>query len=302
MEVSQAVPTSAEPTTNIAGQSSHTPTPQAPTPEAPTLETAPEAKPDMSAEEERIHRHIVKLTKKERELQKGFHELKQAKAELDSYKKELEEYRSLREKAKADPLALTKHFGIEYKSLTNQILNDERPTPEMEIQSLREKIQKLEDERSQERQQAERSKTEATIENFKGEVVSYLEAKGDQYELVRTFGAYDQIISQIYDHWKETGEYLQVDDVASALESQMEQEARKLLSLKKLSPKQAAQVTEALENKENAPAAPSLENPKPPSASKTLTNTMVSQGTAPKPTYLSDEESKREAAKLLKWN
>jgi hypothetical protein len=129
-------------------------------------------------------------------------------------------------------------------------------------------------------------------------MVSYLESQGEKYELIKTFNAYDQVMNSVYEHWKETGEYLKVDEVADELESQMELEARKLLGLKKLTPKQEAQVAEALETKDQT----AVEAPKSFEPPKTLTNKMVAAvAPAKSATGLSEEESKAAAAKLLRW-
>lgn len=263
--------------------------------EAPPAEPTP---PAMTEQEKKYHEAFAKLTRREREIQRQAQEFKAEKHRIEQEIKELNEYKSLREKAKLDPLALTRHFGLDYKQLTNQILNDDKPTTDTEISYLKEQVEKLRAEKQLEVQRAEQEKAEKTISSFKSDMVSYLESQGDKYELIKTFNAYDQVMNSVYEHWKETGEYLKVDEVADELENQMELEARKLLGLKKLTPKQEAQVAEALEAKDQAPVEP----PKSFEPPKTLTNRMVAAAVPAKSgALLSEEESKAAAAKLLKW-
>lgn len=276
---------------------------QAPVATEAPVEAAPPATPEAPKEDpqERVERQILLLTKKEREVQRQFQTLKQQQQQLADAMKEIEEYRSIKQKAKTDPLAFNKHFGIEYKQLTDQILNDERPTPEMLIGTLKEEIEALKAEKSKEREEQDRQQREQLVNTFKEGIKDYVQSNADKYELIQAFGAHDQIFSMIHNHWKETGgheggEYLPVSTVAEYLESQMEQEAKKLLSLKKLSPKMEAKVEAALESKESSGDASKT-------APKTLTNTLASQGAQPAPArnYKRDDESLQEAAKLLRW-
>lgn len=258
---------------------------QSTAPEAPKVETPPA--------DERIERQIISLTRKERELQKQFSEMKRQKAEMEQYMKDLNEYKSLKEKARVDPLAITRHFGIEYKQLTDQVLNDERPTPTALIDELKNEIQQLKDGLSKKEQDQQNSLREESINSFKNDIKSFVDQKGDDFELIKTFGAYDQVFQTLYDHWQETGEYADVAEAARLIESNMEAEAKKLLGLKKLSPKMEAKVEAVLDNKVQTD----------PGMSKTLTNTLASQGAATQKaqSYLDDDASIREAAKMLKW-
>ena len=287
--------TATGPAVNMSGQSSMTDAPAVDATETPVVE----APVEQTADERKYHEAFAKLARKEREIQRQAHEYKQQKARFEQEAKELAEYKSLKERAKADPLALTRHFGLDYKQLTNQILNDDKPTTDMELMTLKEQVEQLKAERQLEIQKQEQANTEKTINAFKSEMVSFLEGQGEKYELIKSFNAYDQVMNTVYEHWKETGEYLQVNEVADQLEAQMEAEARKLLSLKKLSPKQAEQVAEALDAKEGAAPEPQ----KPFQPAKTLTNQMNTQAPIAKPAaLLSEEESKRQAAKLLRWS
>ncbi len=262
-------------------------------------ETQVAEKPAEDAKQDKYHDAFLKLTKKERDLQRQLQEFKAQKQKIDLEMKELQEIRQLKEKAKIDPLAISKHFGIDYKQLTNQILNDERPTTEMELQALKDEVARLRDEKQRERQESEAAQTEKAIASFKNDLQTFIEGQGDKYELIKTFNAYDQVMNTVYEHWNQTGEMIDVDKVADQLEAEMEAEARKLLTLKKLTPKQVAEVTEALNTKEGVQA--QADGSK--TATKTLTNDLIAQAPPPKSAaYLSDEESKREAAKLLRWS
>lgn len=299
-----------EVTTNATGGASSmaAPTPgvvppgteAAPAAEAPPTEAAPpEPKEDVAA---LFDQKFALITRREREVQKAVQQFKQQQAEMAEALKELNEYRTLKERAKTDPLAFVKHHGIEYKQLTDQVLNDERPTPEMLIDNLRAKIEALEAERSDERKAQDQKQRDQLVSTFKDGIKEYVESNAEQYELIKAFGAHDQIFNMIHDHWRQTGgpdggEYLPVQKVAEYLENQMFQEAQKLMTLKKLSPKDQAKVEAALENKDSAQAV----QPKP--QPRTLTNNLSSSGAQPaavRPKF-DDDTSLREAAKLIRW-
>jgi len=298
-----------EVTTNATGGASSmaAPTPgvqvpgteAAPAAEAAQVETPPAPKEDLQAV---FDQKLTMITKREREVQRAVQQFKQQQAEMAEALKELNEYRTLKERAKTDPLAFVKHHGIEYKQLTDQVLNDERPTPEMLIDNLRSKIEALEAERSAERQAKDQQQRDQLVETFRNGIKEYVETNADKYELIKAFGAHDQIFSMIHNHWKETGgadggEYLPVEKVAEYLENQMFEEAQKLMTLKKLSPKDQAKVEAALESKDANQAVP--QKPQP----RTLTNNLSSSGAQPAAARpkLDDDTSLREAAKLIRW-
>lgn len=291
------------PTTNIVPTQPSVPTTQTISPGLPGAETVV---PQETAPKEDLQavfdQKLTLITRREREVQKAVQQFKQQQAEMAEALKELNEYRSLKERAKTDPLAFVKHHGIEYKQLTDQVLNDERPTPEMLISNLQAKIEALEAERSDERKAHDQKQRDQLVSTFRDGIKDFVETNGEKFELIKAFGAHDQIFNMIHNHWKETGgqdggEYLPVEKVAEYLENQMFEEAQKLMTLKKLSPKDQAKVEAALESKDNAPFVP--QKPQP----RTLTNNLSSSGAQPsgsKP-YLRDDESLQEAAKLIRW-
>jgi len=168
------------------------------------------------------------------------------------------------------------------------------------ISNLQAKIEALEAERSAERQAQDQQQRDQLVSTFQNGIKDYVESNADKYELIKAFGAHDQIFNMIHNHWRQTGgpdggEYLPVQQVAEYLENQMFEEAQKLMTLKKLTPKQEAQVQAALDSKVDAPAV----KPQP----KTLTNNLSSSGAQPATSRgrVSDDESLQEAAKLIRW-
>lgn len=257
---------------------------------APIAEQPPEA--PKTAEEERLHRQIMAMTRKERELQKMEARIKQEAAAHGTTKKEYEEYLSLKEQAKTNPLAFAKHFNLELKSLINQTLNDERPTTEMTLQALQDEVQRLKDEKSKERQLSERKQAEALVDRTQNEIKQFIDAQGETYELIREFGAYEKVFERAYEVWQQTGETPPIQQIADEMEAGFLAEAQKLLRLKKLTPKQAEAVQEIVDAKADAAK---------PGSGKTLTNSMT-PATAPQQSrLLPREQSLAEAAKLIRW-
>jgi hypothetical protein len=111
---------------------------------------------------------------------------------------------------------------------------------------------------------------------------------------VQANDATELVYQVIEEHHASTGEILDIKRAADAVEAHLLEEAKKLIERPKIKglmqPKAPTAPSNATKS-EAAKAAPSA---------KTLTN---ASATKPSPVarYLSDDESKAEAAKLIKW-
>ncbi len=223
---------------------------------------------------------------------------REVEARLKAQQEQYQQWEHARKAAKTNPIAFMEQNGLSYKEITDYLLNDNAPTPEQRVKALEEK---LEQDRA-DREAAEQGRREAeinrTIETAKANIEEYVLSQGEAYELIQANGAYDTVFEVIQAYWNRTGEMLPVDTAAKYVEEHLEEQARKLLSLKKLAPKAAEAAVPELQ-----PGLPSgrvnVASPGP----TTLTNSLVA-GASPPPAageYLSDEESKRRAAALLRW-
>jgi hypothetical protein len=148
-----------------------------------------------------------------------------------------------------------------------------------EIENLRKEIQ---DKESQKQQEYEKQ----VINNFKQELENFVTSNED-YELIRANSAHDLVFNVVEEHYNRTGRVLSNKEAADAVEAHLLEEAKKLLTLKKL----AAAPQIAPKQPEVRKVAQTLTN----NNATTLTNPVVSKG-------LSREESLAQAASMIRWS
>lgn len=247
-----------------------------------------DAKPE---EDPRFAPKFAALAKKERVIQEREQKVKAVEGELAAYTKAKAE-------AKLDPIALLRAHGWEYDTVTQFVLNDSKLTDAQRVKIL-------EDEQAQGKKAAETAAEAAKREHaqraeasHKEALKAYIDTNADTYELIRAHDAYDLVYDVQASHYQKTfnqevgsGEILAFDTAANMVEKYLDDKHQKVISSTK---KYGQKVSEP-------GAQPSATTP--PVSSPTLTNRM--HGTAtPSPAagkMLSEEESKREAAKLLRF-
>ena len=242
---------------------------------------APKEDPDLS-------RRFAAIARRERALQQRE---AQAKEQLES----VQRFEAARKAARTNPIAFLQEAGLSFQEITDYVLNDNQPSPDAQIKALKEQIEQ--DKRDREALEAQRREQElnGTVQGFQRQIQSFVDSQGDTYELIRENGAYGTVFEVIEQYWNQNGQMLPVDVAAKHVEDYLEAQARRLLGLKRFAPKEAppAQTQETMSAPTNAVGA----NPPP----KTLTNDIVPSSGATQNRYLSDDESKREVAKLLRW-
>lgn len=209
-------------------------------------------------------------------------------------KKQREEYRAYQDEQKLlneNPLEWLSKKGITFDKLTQLALNDGKKPAEMQIQELKESLER----ERREKEEAEKTNAQKAYENqkqsFITEIDEFLNQNKDTYEL--TFVAADastMIYDVIEQHYLKNKRVLPVKDAVEMVEKYFETEVdEKYMKLNKIKSKLAP--------KEPAPA-PAPEGRQSP----TLTNSQASSVPTPATNPVkSIDESKREAAKLLKW-
>lgn len=271
-------------------------------PEAVKAEAAP--KPEAAKPvDEKLASKFAALSRKEKQIREQRRELdardqrlKALETELNKMKAERESQDSeLKSKLKSGGLkALRDEVGLTYEQLTEQALNDENPTPQQMMQRLREELKseyseqisalrkELEDEKARKQQDAEESAKNA----YKSELKDFI-SKNEKYELTQTNEAYDLAYDVAEQYYAQTGKVLSYEEAANYVEEHLEEQANKILELKKIKAKLGA-------------AQPKVEAKTATTA--TLSNSMSAELPVNGSRTLSKEESLREAAKLIRWD
>jgi hypothetical protein len=264
-------------------------------------EPAVEVKPEDVAkkqEEERLASKFAALSKREKQLRER-EKLLNAKLEAEKQKWESETSEKLKstvsvEELRNDPLSAIEKAGLTFEQFAQIILNDGKPTTEMMLsqaeKKMLSKIEDLERKLQEKDQMGEKQREEAAKQNMLSDIQTLVESD-NKYEFIKANEAFDLVIDTMERHYNKTmeeegeGRILSIQEAADAVEAYFEQEAEKLLKLQKVQSK-----FKPAQAKPQSKTAPTLSN-------------AVSSPAAPKMTkFMSDDESKAEAAKLLKWN
>jgi len=277
--------------------------------ESPQTPVAEPAAPQTEApkQDDKFASRFAALSRKEKEIrlreQKAEQERKAWEAEKKALQEKLSPYENLDEVVKANPLKFLSEKGITYEELTKQVLNDQNPTAERMIQNLEEKLsrkyeaqlaelqKKIEEKEAQEAEQQLEQQKQA----YRAEINDYV-TKNDKYELIALNNAQETVFEVILQHYEQTkaeGEprVMEISEAADAVEAYLEEQASALLEKsKKLKSKLGASTPSS-----NKPEGEKRQSP------STLSNAQAVQAVTTGQRNLSSEESKAEAAKLLRW-
>ena len=233
------------------------------------------------------------LRDREAEYESKFEEMERRLAEYETQSQEPEvDWEQL---LRRDPLRALEEAGLGYDKLTELALNDGKLTPDMQMSAMREEIErdykrKFEDleERLVAKEEAEAEEYYNSVqENFQHEIGSFINENNEAYELINASEANELVYDVIEEHYNETGRILDLKDAADAVESYLEEEAGKLMKLKKLSGRLDVNPEELFE----------------PDSPVTLSNDHAAQVVHENAQrMLSTEESKARAARMLQWD
>ena len=234
-------------------------------------------------------RKFAALSRKEKALRERELELER---KYGSKEKEL----PLERRIRSNPLKALEELGLDYDKLTELALNDGRLTPDMQIKLMREELENdykekfnsLEERLNAKEKMEEEAKYDAVKQGFVGEIESFINENKNDFEYVAHNEATDVVYDVIEEHYNETGRILDIKEAVEAVESYLEEEAEKLLNLGKV------------KNRLNS-IRDEYEQPQRQSQ-VTLSNAHSAQANERVGRKLSDEESKREMARMLQWD
>jgi hypothetical protein len=266
----------------------------------PVAEAAPaEVAPEQQQQEQQFAAKFAALSRKEKairqreaQVSQQMQELQQRLVQLEQQGKELESYKSIPDRLKKEPFKVLQEQGLSFEQLAEMVLNDGKPTQDMIMSEYEKKIMsKMED---LERKLAEKEAKEqeqrydAAIEQFQGQLTDFINQNED-YDLIRANDAVDLVFQVIEQHHTETGEILSNKEASDAVEEYLLEEAKKLVDREKV-------------KKLLQPQTPPKSAAPTGKSSPTLSNAQAAQASKSQSRRLSDEESKVEAAKLIRWD
>lgn len=263
--------------------------------------TAPEV-PEVSAEqkqaEERFAAKFAALSRKEKQIrqreQAMEQRLKQMEAQLQAKESEFSSKYIDPSKIKSQPLDVLKEQGWTPEKLAELMLNDGKPTQDMLMSEYESKfmtkIEALEKKLAEKEAKEQEEKYNNTLTSFQAQLTDFVN-KTEDYDLIRANDAVDLVYQVIEQHHAETGQILSNKEASDAVEEYLLEEAKKLVDRDKV--KKLLQPTQAKPTQKPTQAVGGKSSP-------TLSNA-VSATATPSSRNLSNEESKAEAAKLIRW-
>jgi hypothetical protein len=273
------------------------PAPEAPIVQAPeaapvtrSVEAVPDAEKVEPKEDPKFAARFAALTRKEQAI-------RAQEAEVKEWKNKYRAYEEEERLAKDNPLKWLEKRGLSYDKLTQLALNDGAKPAEMQVQELREQLEREKQEREERETERAKKDVEYKTQEFLSGVDEFLTANSDTYELLRNHEDGPGLVLEVMNvHKQKHGRVLSVTEAAEFIEKHFEGELEtKYGKIKKIRNKFGTPPADPAPPV--VPAAPALRTQSP-----TLTNNQAASVATPSTQkVLSLEESKREAAKILKW-
>lgn len=259
-------------------------------PAAPVTEVAPTKEVDSD--------RFARLAAKEARLVKEREGFKTEQQRLLDERKGLEEVQAkikhFEELKKTDPVQALKDIGFTEDDMFNFLSGKvkEELTPEQKAEAAAQAaIKKFEDAQEAKAKKEQEDAYDQSIKSFKGEIKSAIAKETETYEFLNYQGAlgeelvYETIL-EIYKIDKEILPHEAMKEALELAESFYEEEAKKMMMLKKLAPK--VEATPAKVEEPKAPVKPSIA----PSLTNKVTTTIAS--TVPRPETRAEKRARLE--------
>lgn len=244
---------------------------------------------------ERSSDKFAALARKEAEVFRKAQAVRQQQAALARQAEEIKAFQQAKQSALLNPLDALKQLGLTYEQITEYVLNDNKPTPNAEVQAVRQEIEEFKRSQREEQQRLlEQQKAIATaeqqqiVEQFREEVNEYVSQHSETYELTALYNGANLVSDVIEEHFKQSGKLLSIPEAAKLVEEHYEDLARKTLATKKFAATQ--QKAASPQEVQQTPA---------PRMGPTLTNNLTATVAANPQRPRSDEDRIRAALARL---
>lgn len=265
-----------------------------------------EQKEEKSPEDKTFAAKFAALTRKEKEIREREKHVEGRLAELEAKMSELnkpevvEEEEPLEMLMRKNPLEGLKKFDLDYETLTQIALNDGKLPVELQLKLAQQQLdakysgelEKLRNELAEKDKKSEEVRHKQVIEGFKNQINEEIVSNPSEYELLNANREdnIELVYEVIEEHYNQTESVMDVKMAANLVEEHLLEEAKKYLEKSKIQKLMgASEKTQEVKPKETKSQ-----------ESVTLSNSQSQISNAGE-RWLSDEESKREAAKLIRW-
>lgn len=270
--------------------------------ETPAVETPQTTQPEETLKpQDFLAPKFAALTRKEKMVRAEAARVAAERAEIQKMREEYESKSKASQesesafiqKLKANPLKALKEHGYDFEKLMEMQLNDENPTPQMQMQMLEEKLRaemeekygKLTETLKEKETREAQEQYDRAVNGYKAQITDFVTQNADTYELILNNAATDLLYETAEEYWKQYGEVPDNKKIADAVEAHLEEQANQIFKLKKFQKLQPKTEPKAIDTK----AAPTLSN--------TLSAEVPKSGTK----QLSEQQSLELAASLLRW-
>lgn len=274
-------------------------------PDEKTVETKPEDKPEEKKTDWKAAAERERQKRQQKAAQKA--QESQLATEVSQLKQQLAKFQAIEAKKQTDLLGAAAEAGFDYDLLTKEYLRsiDKQPdavaSPQSaEIKQLIQKIQQLESAFHDQRKTIAQQQEVKAVQEFYGSVKSVIEAKGDEFELLKVAEEGPELVRAIVAaKWNETAKYDSQGNLIEAGEMMPTEEACKLAEeyFETQQLKRFAQTKKFLAFAKPAEKPKEVEKPQP--SATTLSNSMRQGGGDHVPTFGSETEELMSMIKRL---
>ncbi len=269
----------------------------------------------VSSRLEMLIRREQQAIARERIAKSAEQESSRLRSELESERAKIARFNSI----KTNPKLALEELGLTYDELTKAVLQDGELPPEVGLKKLQAEIDSLKQDKESDKVKAQeqakmmaQAQEQQAVENFKGEIKTYVADNANRYELINFDGREDEVYELIDAHYTRTqakhsqelelegkdtshavGKVMKIAEACDKIEEYYEKrelEKKKLAKLQTLwgaVPKESlARAVSEAKNKEMKPSSP-----------KTLTNNLSASNLKPKTTRPSNEDQR--VAKII---
>ena len=254
-----------------------------------------------NTEETDFSRKFAAISREEKRLLEERRRIKALQDEFRNQSQEFEAYKKRQELKKSNPFKWLQEEQVPMDQIVSGAISDTPSDEDLLIQKLEAKLEeKLQNKFKPIEEREKQAIVEAQkkqIDAFKSNIEDTIKANSEKYEIISSRGLTDQVFDVIYEKFNKDTEAkraegddspvqpMSIEEAADLVEKYYESQFKEFSQLKKFQPKPQTD------------AKPEL----PPKAN-TLNGNLTPAVTAPKSRFMSAEESRAEAAKLLKWS
>lgn len=211
-------------------------------------------------------------------------------ADRQAFQKEQEEFKTLKarvqevyDKAQAfektrkeDPIKALREVGFTEKEIVDYLSQEDAPKPSTE-EVVQAEIKKFKDEEAQKVVEAQKTRDQQLVEQYKSQIPTLLAANPEKFELCHYYGSVaEELIFETAIEWAKAGKTPDTKAIAEDVEEYYEGLYREAGKLKKFAPAVVAPIIKTPERSRIVHPPQEVEKPKP----TTLTNRLVPTGAA----------------------